>query len=108
MESEVRRDALSSGGGDCDVGNIRNPLSAMDDSVKEVKECVTEDETYDGDSEIRKVSVRPEILQELVRTEQNGCVTAELNFEEGIGCFHWIKNVYTMWLKCAKIISDYL
>jgi hypothetical protein len=88
MESEVKRDALSSSGRDCEVGNACNPLSAVDDSVKEVKEGVTQDETCDGDSENHKASVRPQFSQELFRTEQNGCVTAELNFDEGIFCFH--------------------
>jgi hypothetical protein len=86
MESEVRRDALSSSGGHCDV-NVCNQ-SAVDDSVKEVKEYETQGETSDGDSENYKASVKPQILQELVRTEQNGCVTTELNFDEGIACFH--------------------
>jgi len=87
MESEVRRDALSSSGRDCEVGNVCNPLSAVDDSVREVKECVTQDETYDGDSENHKAPVRPQFSQEVVRTEQNGCVAAELNFDEGIFLF---------------------
>jgi hypothetical protein len=89
MESEVRRDALSSSGGLCDVGSVCNQ-SVVDDSVEEVLECVTQDETCDGDSENYKASVKPQILQELVRTEQNGCVTTELNFDEGIACFPWI------------------
>jgi hypothetical protein len=103
MESEVRRDALSSSGRDCEVGNVCNPLSAVDDSVKEVKECVTQDETYDGDSENHKASVRPQFSQEVVRTEQNGCVAAELNFDEGIFLFCFSK-MCTPWLKCAKLI----
>jgi hypothetical protein len=62
----------------------------VDDSDEEVKESVTQDETYDGDSENHKASVRPQFSQELVRTEHNGCITAELNFDEGTFCFHWI------------------
>jgi hypothetical protein len=89
MESEVKRDALSSSGRDCEVGNACNPLSSADDSVKEVKEGVTQDETCDGGSEHHKASVRSQFSQEF-RTEQNGCVTAELNFDEGIFCFCWI------------------
>jgi hypothetical protein len=89
MESEVRRDALSSSGGDGNVGNVCNPLNAVDDNVKENKECVTQDEIFD-DSENRNAPVRQQFAQELVRTEQNGCVTAELNFDEGIVCFHRI------------------
>lgn len=74
MESEVRRDALSSSGGD-------GMLYAVDDSVKEDKQYVSQDEIYDG-SENHSAPVRPQFVQELVRTEHNGCVTAELNFDE--------------------------
>jgi hypothetical protein len=89
MESEVKKDALSSSGGDGDVGHVCKRVCAVGDSVKEDKKCVSQDEIYDGDdNENHKAPVRPQFLQELVRAEQNGCVTAELNFDEGIACFH--------------------
>jgi hypothetical protein len=86
MESEVRRGALSSSCGDSTI-NISDPVSAEDDSDKEHKECVNQDEINNDTREnnSRNTPLGPQsLLQELGGLEQNGCVAAELNFDEGM------------------------
>jgi hypothetical protein len=77
---------LSSLQGDSSTNNISDAVSSEDESDKVHKECVHQNENSNDGRENHSVDA---LLgpQELITAEQNGCVAAELSFDEGIYLF---------------------
>jgi hypothetical protein len=94
MESAVKVGTLSSRRGDSTSNNISDPMSAEDHSDKGHKECVNQSEIGRDGSENHSCNalLEPQSLQELIRAEQNGCVT-ELSFGEGIYMFCFVLKI---------------
>jgi hypothetical protein len=90
MESAVRLGSLSHSSREDGTGsNISDPVSFDNDSDKEYKDCVSQNEISDSrENHSLNALLGPQSLQELIRAEQNGFVTAELSFDEGIYLFY--------------------